>query len=154
MGLDQYLHAKKTASGGEYSTEESKSVYQSIMALSNIGDFAEQNFPDASIEVKVAYWRKENAIHLWFVENCQGGEDECQTVFVVREKLEELRDLCREVLADKSKAGDLLPTTSGFFYGGTEYDEWYFSGLIFTADMIDKVLTLPDEWDFYYSSSW
>jgi hypothetical protein len=26
----------------------------------------------------VAYWRKANAIHKWFVDNCQDGVDECQ----------------------------------------------------------------------------
>ena len=27
---------------------------------------------------EVAYWRKFNALHNWFVQNCQDGVDECQ----------------------------------------------------------------------------
>ena len=80
--------------------------------------------------------------------------DDCQQVSVGREQLEELRDTCRKVLADPSLASDLLPTADGFFFGSTDYDEWYTRGLTYTADKIDKLLTMSDEWYFYYQSSW
>lgn len=47
----------------------------------------------------VAYWRKANAIHSWFVENCQGGVDECQETYIKKEQLEELLDICEQVVA-------------------------------------------------------
>ena len=154
MGLDQYLYAKRFTHSGSWAKDEEKELFASLIGLTDISKFVETDFPTASIEVKVAYWRKQNAVHNWFVENCQGGEDECQTVFVGREKLEELRDLCREVLADPKLASDLLPTANGFFFGATDYDEWYTEGLTYTADTIDRLLTMPNEWDFEYSSSW
>ena len=154
MGLDQYLHANKFASGGSWANEESKKLFASIMELANVNEFVDDQFPTASIKVKVAYWRKANAVHSWFVENCQNGQDDCQTVYVGRQQLEELRDVCRTVLADPSLASQLLPTADGFFFGGTDYDDWYLDNLRYTEATINKLLTMPEDWDFEYSSSW
>lgn len=154
MGLDQYLYAKKFASNAEWQSEESRRLFASLMEITNVYEFVDEDFPTASVSVKVAYWRKANAIHHWFVKNCQDGQDDCQTVFVGREQLEELRDKARRVLADPSLASELLPTVSGFFFGGTDYDEWYMDSIRYTALIIDKLLTMPVEWDFEYSSSW
>lgn len=59
-------------------------------------------------------------------------------------------------IEDSSVAEKLLPTTSGFFFGGTEYDQWYYRDIIDTIEMLNKVLM---ETDFEkevvtYSSSW
>ena len=43
--------------------------------------------------VKVAYWRKANAIHGWFVDNIQDGVDDQNEYYVSKEKLEELKKL-------------------------------------------------------------
>jgi len=80
--------------------------------------------------------------------------DDCRSTHVSREQLEELRDTCRKVLADNSLADELLPTSDGFFFGSTDYGEWYIAGLTYTADTIDRLFTMPDDWDFEYSSSW
>ncbi len=154
MGLDQYLYAKKFTHSGSWATDEDKQLFASLVATSKVGEFMEKDFPTAFVEVKVAQWRKENAIHQWFVSNCQNGEDDCRSTHVSREQLEELRDTCRKVLADNSLADELLPTSSGFFFGSTDYNEWYIAGLTYTADTIDKLFTMPDDWDFEYSSSW
>ena len=154
MGLDQYLYAKKFAHGGEWAKDDDKQLFASLVATSKVGEFMETDFPTAFIEVKVAQWRKENAIHQWFVSNCQNGEDDCRSTYVSREQLEELRDTCRKVLADNSLADELLPTSDGFFFGSTDYGEWYIAGLTYTADTIDRLFTMPDDWDFEYSSSW
>ena len=154
MGLDQYLYAKKHFGYAEWRPEAEREVFSKLMELANVGEFMDNEFPTAYVDVKVAYWRKQNAIHNWFVQECQNGEDECQTVYVGREKLEELRDLCREVLADNSLADELLPTSNGFFFGSTDYSEWYIGGLTYTADTIDRLLTMSNDWDFEYSSSW
>ena len=154
MGLDQYLYAKKYFTNAEWRPEAEREVFSKLIELANAGDFIDNELPMAYVDVKVAYWRKQNAIHNWFVQECQNGEDECQAVYVGREKLEKLRDLCREVLANPTLASDLLPTSNGFFFGSTDYDKWYWEGLTHTADTIDKLLTMPNEWDFEYSSSW
>ena len=154
MGLDQYLYAKRFASGSPYGGAEDRELFASIMELVKVDEYVDVDFPSAHIGVKVAYWRKANAIHSWFVQNCQEGEDNCQTVYVPREQLAELRDVCRKVLADPSLASELLPTADGFFFGGTDYDEWYLNSLRYTALTLDKLLTMPEDWGFEYSSSW
>lgn len=53
-------------------------------------------------------------------------------------------------------AMEYLPTQGGFFFGSTDYDEYYLMDIDDTIQIIEKVL---DETDFdtqviYYSSSW
>ena len=153
MGLDQYLYAKRFSSP---SFESEKETYEQIIEAMNARDFmGNAPFPYTTVSVTVGYWRKQNAIHQWFVDICQDGNDDCRDAFVAREQLEELRDLCKQVLADKSLASDLLPTSEGFFFGGTDYDEWYIQGLEYTVKLIDDLLAkVPNEWDFVYGSSW
>lgn len=154
MGLDQYLYAKRFASPN---FPGDKDIYKTVINSVEAESFyrPESNgFPCVTVAVQVGYWRKANAIHQWFVDNCQGGEDDCRETYVDREQLEELRDLCKSILADHSKADD-LPTAAGFFFGSTDYDEWYFHNLEETVETIDYVLTnISDEWSFYYTSSW
>jgi len=53
---------------------------------------------------------------------------------------------------------ETLPTVSGFFFGGTEYDEWYYDSLGYTIDTIkDALIGVEDEnygVTFHYESSW
>jgi len=103
---------------------------------------------------EAGYWRKANQIHRWFVENVQRGTDDCGSYWVSREKLEELLDLCKRVKEDNSLADELLPSTSGFFFGGTEYDEWYFNDIDNTIQIIEECLSDEEADDFEYHSSW
>jgi hypothetical protein len=86
----------------------------------------------------------------------QNGVDECQEAYVPREKLEELLKLCEQIIAEPKQAIELMPTRSGFFFGSTEYDDWYMGDIQFTADRIKKILSDPafEKADFYYQSSW
>ncbi len=151
MGLDMYLTARKYVS--EYTNKEDFEKLNSV-------DFGQGEFPVRSIEVGVKYWRKANAIHDWFVRECQNGVDDCGEYRVEFEKMVQLRDTCREVLANRDKAEDLLPTTSGFFFGSTEYDDWYFTDIESTEATLTAILESdtmnPSKyiWDYYYHSSW
>ena len=71
-----------------------------------------------------AYFRKVNFLYRYFEDKL---EDEC--CFVTKSELEDVIDRCDKVLADNSLCSELLPTRSGFFFGSTEYDEWYFNDL-------------------------
>lgn len=44
------------------------------------------------------------------------------------------------VLEDTSVARSLLPTQDGFFFGGTEYDQWYWEDLEYTRDQLVRIL--------------
>ena len=161
MGLDQYLSAKKCISGSEWSTPEERQKYAEVIDLVNASSIADADHPYITIDVTVAYWRKANAIHNWFVVNCNEGNDDGNAFHVSREKLLALYELCYTVPKGLAIHGDEyadehLPTTSGFFFGSTEYDEWYLDSLRYTAEVIDKLLNDPatEYLDFEYRASW
>lgn len=148
----------------------------------------ERKYEFRRIMEQVAYWRKANAIHDWFVEHVQNGVDDCDYHDeVTKEILEELLDTCERVLdaselvdgqvisryryTDNGKesimeegkcikdpivAMKLLPTTHGFFFGSTDYDEWYYESVKYTAKKIREILETTDfETEMlYYISSW
>lgn len=70
-------------------------------------------------------------------------------------KLADIMEPGKYVL-DSSIAEELLPTTSGFFFGGTDYDEYYVKDIAYTAATIEKALneTDFDTHTIYYCSSW
>lgn len=118
--------------------------------------FKSDTFTWYSIFDELAYWRKANQVHRWFVENVQGGVDDCNPYPVSKEQLEELRSVVSQVLNDKSLAPVLLPTQDGFFFGPTNYDEFYFENLKYTLEAVNKTLK---ETDFekevvFYMASW
>lgn len=49
----------------------------------------------------VAYWRKAYVIHRWFVENVQGGIDNCAEYLVHASQLRQLLSLLKEGLPDE-----------------------------------------------------
>ena len=154
MGLDMYLYADRFIN--EYFQESDKEKAAKIQEMfPELGDFDVK-----TIRVEVAYWRKANAIHKWFVDNVQEGNDNCGTYYVSREQLQELLTLIEEVLKaqDQPKgeaiAKEKLPTTSGFFFGGTDIDAYYYDDLTYTVEKLKKALSLSGSLDFYYHSSW
>jgi hypothetical protein len=182
-------------SGYSFDEEDSRQRYGALLDESGLREVADPSTPSATVvlespplaRVTVAYWRKANQIHKWFVDNCQEGVDECQVSDPIsREKLTELRDLCQQVI-DKSVlvegkiangysmtstggrefhyqdgkivtnpevAEKLLPSQGGFFFGGTDYDEWYIDELKNTVEQIDRVLAAPEDTVYRYHSSW
>ena len=104
--------------------------------------------------LEIGYWRKANQIHNWFVENIQEGIDDCGDYPVTISQLDELKALCQEVLDDKSKAEELLPTKAGFFFGSIEYDDYYFDELIDTIRIIDNIKNDSEITEISYVASW
>lgn len=159
MGLDMYLERcdRKVWGYKNLDVDEVKSENPDL--YNELKPYIVQrgkHFHWQSLFEEVGYWRKANAIHRWFVENIQDGVDDCGKYEVEKEKLEELLAYCKEVLEDHSKAEELLPTQCGFFFGSTEYDEWYFEDVKDTIKILEKVL---EETDFdrqmiTYQSSW
>jgi hypothetical protein len=146
-------------------------------------------YPHKSIHEGVGYWRKANAIHNWFVNRVQDGEDDCNYHNEVTEKdLEDLLDICENILdstilvngkvvngyrmddnanmvpvmqdgrviKNPELCKELLPCTEGFFFGSTEYDQWYLDDIRKTEQIISRVLRETDfeKQMIYYISSW
>jgi len=148
MGLDMYLTAER------YIWSSEKLISDEVANLLGLQLDGEKMRVQA-ITAEAMYWRKANAIHKWFVENVQGGEDNCQRFYVEREQLTELRDMCAKLCTQREMAEETLPTANGFFFGSTEYDEWYWNDIEGTVQGIDKALeTFDDKWQFHYRSSW
>lgn len=109
---------------------------------------------------EVAYWRKQNAIHNWFVENVQDGTDNCAMYGLDESHLKELLIACNKVLKNPTveNAMEILPTKDGFFFGGTDLNddfemEYYLDGLKSTVEVIREIL--QKNYDYYvYQSSW
>lgn len=103
---------------------------------------------------EIMHWRKANQIRNWFLHNLDNFDydDDCGYYEVTKEQLIALKEDCLTVLNDHS-AVDIMPTLDGFFFGSTEYDEWYFSQLKYTVERIEEILELLDfnEFDVYYS---
>ena len=115
------------------------------------------------IKLDLGYWRKANHIHNWFVENIQGGEDNCRQYHVERSELMDLKHICQRIMDRvengdewKSYAEEVLPCCSGFFFGSTEIDEYYLEACKETIRIIDNIITDPalTDVDLYYASSW
>jgi hypothetical protein len=120
---------------------------------------------------EVWYARKANALHKWFVDNLQNGEDECQISLIPQRKFEELKiildkisdywydsdlkhlsfdDRFKEI---KDKCSELLPTQSGFFFGPIEYD--YYSYIYPILDLLIEIEYLDmEKYNYYYHASW
>lgn len=163
MGLDMYLSKKTYVQ--QWAHQEVKNVVTVKFGKKKRTDIKPERI--SYIVEQVMYWRKANHIHQWFVDNCQGGEDDCREAYVSVEQLKELAELCESVVSKKQlvESGltelveNELPTQSGFFFGGTEYDEYYFETCEETAKVIRELLEeKPMEGtyggDFYYHSSW
>jgi hypothetical protein len=141
MGLDMYLTASK------YFYDEDAPEPTAIAEMMKTKRRVK------SVSFEAMYWRKANWIHGWFVENVQRGEDDCKSYELDREKLEKLVATCR--IALERKDPDLLPPVGGFFFGGTEEDDWYWESIQKTADELTKVLEdFPNPYYFSYQSSW
>lgn len=158
MGLDMYINATLYLS--EYGKDK-----PILDAIKGAAQSAFEGFKINGIKVELGYWRKANAIHSWFVKNVQEGIDECQDSPLAYGHLEKLKAGCEQVLADHSKAAELLPCQSGFFFGSAHFDEWYFKDLEKTVKIIDAIFANPllcGEYSggkylqdgIYYRSSW
>ena len=113
-------------------------------------------------------WRKANAIHKFFVDEVQDGNDNCERHYVSRETLQELLDRITTILdiktpvAREMKAEELLPTDiEGCFFGTKEYDDWYYKDLENTKKTLEKVFEYEENAEagkcfdsFFYQSSW
>ena len=155
MGLDMYLYRKNYVRSGDYYNPEEKEEIK----MTRGGNEVDTSKVKYVVE-EVGYWRKANHIHKWFVENVQKGVDDCGEYYVKEDQLANLLETCKEVLEDGNKAPELLPTESGFFFGNTDYDEYYYDDLENTVKILESLFETDLDGgsylkgDIYYSSSW
>lgn len=141
MGLDMYLEGRKYVE-----------PHESVEGISGVPEWLDIKY----VTVELMYWRKANAIYKWFLDNVQDGVDDCGEYYVDCEQLHELYDVVCEVLRNRDKASELLPTKSGFFFGEIDYDESYFNYLVYTKERLERIFNelLLDGFYMAYRSSW
>ena len=175
MGLDMYFEGTySTRAFTERSLDKTKVALDPSFesTLESIGfenapmEFTNWNY--YSVNIPIAYWRKVNCIHNWFVENVQGGNDNCDRHYVSDEKIKELIKEIDNILSEDdpktklAKAKANLPNTTGCFFGSQEYDKYYFEDLKYTKERMQACLDWQNKMagtgkcfdSFYYQSSW
>jgi hypothetical protein len=151
MGLDMYLVSLPKITGMDYdeivlaSAQMSKhkadqdEIYEKLKP--HIKHFKEYDSSWSSIYEEVAYWRKANQIHNWFVETLHNGEDDpLFTQEVTKENLQDLNHLCLQVLKQKEPPYYILPTRPGCFFGSLSYDSYYYRELEETQELLAALI--------------
>ena len=155
-----YLYRSEYVSDYEWRKDTTKGVREGNIYNQIRKEFGVdrcEDSPHMIVEICVGYWRKANAIHAWFVDNCADGVDDCQRIPVSLAKLQELRHLCKSVVLEPAVAGNVLPPREGFFFGSNNVDQWYIEDMKHTVAMLDKILSsVPEDHhtSFVYQASW
>jgi len=109
MGLDMYLEKRIGVKNYSFTKKEDKHSVEVKKGGIKL-DIAAKSI--SGVVVDVACWRKANAIHRWFVNNVQNGEDDCKSYYVDEEDLKALLKRVNKVL----KASKLIKgkVTNGY----------------------------------------
>lgn len=123
-----------------------QSMINEVVSIDKVKKFFEEQigwcYPDED-----AYFRKVNCIYRYFQMKL---DDEC--AFVTKVDLEDIIERCDKILEGFKFNGEeipyekvelakeLLPTQSGFFFGSTDYDKWYFSDIKDVRKQMKKLL--------------
>lgn len=101
---------------------------------------------------EIGYFRKVNFLVAYFEKLGMDVERQAPISFGL-EELNDLIEKCKAVLADNSRAEELLPTMDGFFFGNTEYNECYFNDVSRVLDLCEELKAdgLADDEVFEFS---
>lgn len=171
MGLDSYWVLRHRKSEYDFGDEDNIAAKypEAIRKISDNSDCSRCIVTLTSYDV--GYFRKFNAMHKWVVDNCADGVDECQDIKVDRQHAAELLGICKDILAAQQNVADPegltaavanLPPASGFFFGSTDCDEWYFNDVAALAGLLTDIIAAmdgmseeeADNWSLVYCSSW
>jgi hypothetical protein len=179
MGLDMYLR-KKTYLGANYKHNnvtgtldllaDGKPVNIKLNRVTyiieelgywrkanQIHSWFVKNVQDGKDDCGEYYVSKENLLQL--LELCKKIKKECPLVDGAITNGYKFENGVKMPMVQEGKemtntevAQELLPATSGFFFGSTDYDEYYMSDVDTTIEILESALN--EEGDYYYSSSW
>ena len=143
MGLDITFYKAKRSKDNE--TKERLEEIRKALAVEYLKSIDECNsklineLEDEKEKInpwnEVAYFRKVNFLIPFF-----GYEENCSNIEIDKYQVEHLIEACKEVLANHDKASFLLPTQAGFFFGSTDYDDWYFDDVQNVKEKFEEIL--------------
>ncbi|MCQ6659734.1 hypothetical protein [Leuconostoc citreum] len=107
-------------------------------------------------EVRLVHsWRKANQIRQWFVTRFDQDDDVQLKITLTGDDIDALISDIEQVLGDKQLAPNLLPTSSGFFFGSTDYDTYYFGELKDTLQYLKNDFEYDfDNEQLFYTEWW
>lgn len=91
-------------------------------------------------KIEIGYFRKVNFLVAYMSAYFNEDIENCKDYSLTVDCVEELIRRCEEVLKDHSVAPILLPTMDGFFFGNTEYSEYYFEDVKEVLEKMQEVL--------------
>ena len=116
---------------------------------------------DSSNRAEVHYWRKANSIHNWILKETGTPADfnaGDNGIELTKDMLIKFVEQAETVLKDKSDetSARLIPSCSGFFFGSTTYDEWYYEDIKNTAEKFKELINTFDfeNYKLLYSCWW
>lgn len=159
-----YFYARKTTykSFSKWDNSDRANEVNYPEDLKTFSDYiCNRNFKSVQTETiyQIGYFRKFNALHSYIVKTFANGIDNCQDIILYKEDVEQIKKVLDDVLnahQQVEKAKELLPTQSGFFFGGTDYDEFYFEDVKVAADLMQSLLCNFDfdKYQLIYEASW
>lgn len=79
-------------------------------------------FHSSNYNEEVGYFRKVNSLLKWIEDNV-AEFDNCERILIEKRHLEQLKATLDQLTPEN--CSELFPTQGGFFYGSTDYDEYY-----------------------------
>lgn len=169
MGLDMYLYKKTYVKNWQHNPLEEQHTFEVKRGGQTRKDIKPERI--SYITEEVGYWRKFNALHGWFVNECGDGEDNCQEIYVGVDKMEELLGRLKKVQTILNESGmvtkvnrdwngkdyevtifdktdeieEIFAPTEGFFFGSNEIDEYFKNDVDRTIELIEELLKENEE---------
>ena len=180
MGLDMNLSRKTYVKNWEHQKPEEKHTItiegpkKDLIKTERI----------SHVEEDIMYWRKANAIHQFLLDgredNCEEVGVPTRRIKELYDICERIIKECPledgvvnngqvlingqwvpstemgKIMTNQELAAKLLPTTSGFFFGSTDYDQWYYDDIVRTHKVLGELMQEPkwDYADYVYNASW
>ena len=143
MGLDTYFHKCKRAEYNDFKEKEAQfnklSREEQDKAVSPYDNFDPE---------EIGYFRKVNFLMSFFDyhDNCEYQTIDIGDLYNLREICTTISKMNPKSVEDRIRCAELLPTQSGFFFGNTEYDEYYFNDVEIVLEWLNDVLpTIEDD---------
>ena len=144
--LDKIGYSKKVKNWDDPESHDTIGYYEEVYNPVPVETWIQEiaQIIDTHYSPSVCYFRKVNLLFAYF-ENKGLMIDE-YFAFMDKETCLDIIDRCKRVLADHSLADELLPTQAGFFFGSTDYDEWYYHDVEdVLKQLTEKALPVYDE---------
>jgi len=194
MGLDMYLYKKHYVKNWDHNPEERKTEVNVKLGGKKHPGIDTDKVTYIQEEVgywrksnHIHQWFVDNCQE--GVDNCRESYVDLEKMKELLETCKEIRDNCPlvkgkvengysygengekisnmvegELMTNPESAEDRLPTASGFFFGGTGYDQWYMNDITDTIKILETELKKYEELEklgipislpeYYYRSSW